>query len=1053
MRKIVILLFLFVSVFINAQEYKFNIYSQEEGLPQPYVYDIIQTQNGFLYVATGDGLATFGGHRFNKFTKRVGLAENFCSALFSDSEKRIWIGHFEGGVTCYEKGQFRKINTGDIQPAKIVALAEGPQKTIYFVNAAGSIYTIKNDKVAPFIVEELPPVSRLRIKDNIMYVASQEGLLAIDLAGGSKSYNAIGNTKDKNVTCIEFSKSGEIIAGIDGEGVEIIRREGKNFSSFKTFSSEFKSKRLNVKDVCFKNGSELWVSLNGEGLSVLKFSNNTYQIEKQLTIGEKNGLNSSFVSKLFVDKEDNLWIGTIGGGLSQFMSDRFELFNKNNFLKFDNIISVAVDDSNFVYVTNESQLYSFNPKDSSNVLVNVVPSNSEEQIKCSYINKLNNELWIGTTSNLFIFDIKGGKPKLKFQFNEFKERSINYITKDNLGQTLVCTTEGLFYLNDKNQVVKVFNTDEGAPHNNFNSVFIDQLDKYWIFSPQTPLYHLYNGEITLEKDLDSSTSFKFNCATIDKNDLVWFGTEGDGVFSYGKKRKPNYQRFTTNKGLSSDFIYGIIATNNGDIITCHKNGISIKYASLKTFRAINKNSGLPANTINSNAIFKDKNGYIWLGSTEGLIKYSPMQDKINSIPPTLSFISIAINDSVLNVSDTLYEFPYGKYELAMEVIGVSLSNSKGVEYKYMLEGLEDKWRTSNDREITYPGLTDGTYRFKIIARNADGFETFKELSFTIIINQPYWKSIWFYVVIVSVLIVSLVLFFRARTRKLKQEKIRLEQMVTEKTKELVVEKERVEKANELLHEKNRDITDSITYAKRIQNAVLPNQDDVLKNLNLFVLFKPRDIVSGDFYWYHATANYLYVAVVDCTGHGVPGAFMSLLGSTYLDQVMIERKEPAPSEVLRELDKKINSAFKQSNPDQKIGDGMDMCICRINRDKKEIVIASANRPVYYVRDNTLQETKANVYSIGGYFEGADKAFTEISYEIQNGDAFYMFSDGYGDQFGGEKNRRFSTKRMRTIFTEINMLPVNEQRDKLDVEFEAWRGENEQIDDVCVIGIKF
>ncbi len=1052
MRKVVLLIIILASALLNAQEYKFNVYSEEEGLPQPYVYDIIQTQNGFLYVATGDGLATFAGHRFNKFTKRVGLAENFCSALFSDSEKRIWIGHFEGGVTCYENGKFRKINTGEIQPAKIVALAEGPQKKIYFANAAGSIYTIQNDKVSPFIVEELPPISKIRIKDNIMYVASQEGLLAIDLSAGSKAYNAIGNTKDKNVTCMEFSKKGEIFAGIDGEGVEVIRREGKTYKSYKTYSVELKSKRLNIKDVCLKNGSEIWVSLNGEGLSVLKF-NNDNEIEKQFTIGEKNGLNSPFVSKLFIDKEDNIWIGTIGGGLSQFMSDRFELFNKNNFLKFDNIISVAVDDSINVYVTDESQLYVFNPKDSSNASVYVVPANSEEQIKCSYINKLMNELWIGTSSNLFIYDIKGGKPKFKFQFKEFKERSINYITKDNLGQTLVCTTEGLFYLNEKNEIVKVFNTDGGAPHNNFNSVFIDQLDKYWIFSPQTPLYHLYNGEITLEKDLDSSTYFKFNCATIDKNDLVWFGTEGDGVFSYGKKRKPNYQRFSTNKGLSSDFIYGIITSNNGDILTCHKNGISIKYANLKTFRAINKNSGLPANTINSNALYKDKNGYIWLGTTEGLIKYSPMQDKINSIPPTLSFISISINDSILSSTDTLFEFPYGKYEFGIEVIGVSLTNPKGVEYKYILEGVEDKWRTSNDRFITYPGLSDGTYRFKIIARNADGFETQKELTFTIIINKPYWKSIWFYVVIISALTISFILFFRARTRKLKMEKIRLEQMVNEKTKELVVEKERVEKANELLHEKNRDITDSITYAKRIQNAVLPNTDEVFKNLNLFVLFKPRDIVSGDFYWYYATPNYFYVAVVDCTGHGVPGAFMSLLGSTYLDQILIENKEPMPSLILRELDKKINSAFRQSNPDQKIGDGMDMCICRINRDKKETIIASANRPVYYLRDNKLLETKANVFSIGGYFDGADKAFTEITYDVKDGDVFYMFSDGYSDQFGGEKNRRFSTKRMKAIFTEMCMIPTHEQREKLDREFESWRGENEQIDDVCVIGIKF
>lgn len=1052
MRKLVAIVVIFLALVSKAQEYKFNVYSQEEGLPQPYVYDIIQAKNGFLYVATGDGLAAFGGYRFNKFTKRVGLTENFCSALFSDSKQRIWIGHFEGGITCYENGVFKKINTGDIQAAKIVGIAEDAGKTIYFANAAGSIYTIKEGKVNPFIVEELPPVSKIRIKDNILYIASQEGLLVIDVSSGSKSYSAIGTTKNKNVTCLEITKNNEVFAGIDGEGVELLKKENKNFTSLKLFSKDLKSKRLNIKDICMKNGSDLWVSLNGEGLSVLKLNNNR-EVEKQLSLGEKNGLNSSFVSKLFVDKEDNLWIGTIGGGLSQFMSDRFELFNKNNFLKFDNIVTVAVDDSNTVYVSNEWQLYAFNPKDSSNSFIEVLSLKSEEEIRCSYLNKELDELWIGTSSNLFIYDIKGGKPKLKSTVKDFKGKAINYITKDNLGQILVCTTEGLYYLDEKNAIAKLFNTDNGAPHNNFNSLFVDRLDRYWIFSPETPLYNMYNGEITLEKDLDSSTSFRFNCATIDRNDLIWFGTEGDGVFSYGKKRKPNYVRFTTGKGLASDYIYGIMASNNGDIIACHKNGISIKYGNLKTFRAINKNNGLPANTINSNAIFKDKHGFVWLGSTEGLIKYNPMQDKINSIPPVLSFLSITFNDSIKNVNDTLFEMKYGKYELAMEVIGVSLTNAKGVTYRYKLEGMEDKWRTSDERFITYPGLEDGSYRFIIYSKNDDGFENPVPLAFTVIIAKPFWKEIWFYIVIIVTVVLAFIIFFKARTIKLKQEKKRLELMVNEKTKELVVEKERVEKANELLHEKNRDITDSITYAKRIQTAALPNTDYIFKNLNSFILFKPRDIVSGDFYWYYVTPNYLYVAVVDCTGHGVPGAFMSLLGSTYLDQVLIENKEPTPSQVLTELDKKINTAFKQANPDNKIGDGMDMCLCRITKDKKEIVIASANRPIYYLINGELNETKANIFSIGGYFEGSMKMFTEISYRINPGDVFYMFSDGYGDQFGGERNRRFSTRKMKTIFGQIYNQDVNEQREILNTEFETWRGENEQIDDVCVIGIKF
>lgn len=1049
MRKLLLIIFIAVSTFGFSQEYKFNVFGQEEGLPQPYVYDIIQAKDGYLYIATGDGLAAFGGYRFNKFTNRVGLSENFCNSLFADSKQRIWIGHFEGGVSCYEKGVFRKIKTAAAQAAKVISFAEDSKQTIYYTNSAGSIYKIAGDSIAPFIVEELPPANKIKIKDNLLYIASQEGLLVMDLSSGSKDYKAIGNTKDKNVTCFEIVNN-EIYVGIDEVGVELIRKENKNFTTVTTYSTELKSKRLNVKDVCFKNGNELWVSLTNEGLSVLKF-NNDKQIDKQLTISSKNGLKSLFISKLFVDKEQNLWLGSIGGGLFQFISDRFELFSKNNFLKFDNIVTVAVDDLSNVYVTDETQLYVFNPKDSTRVLVKVAQT-GEEVIRCSYFNKATNELWLGTNANLCIYDISNAKPKLKTQLSDFKGKTINYIRQDNLGQTLVCTIEGLYYLDAKNVIVKTFNTDNGAPHNNFTSLFVDQLDRYWIFSPMTPLYNTYNGEITLEKDLDSSVSFRFTSATIDRNDLVWFATEGDGVFTYSKNRKPKYVRFTTAKGLASDYIYGIMATNNGDIITCHKNGISIKYGNLKTFRAINKNNGLPANNINSNAIFKDKNGYIWLGTTEGVIKYSPLQDRINTIPPSLSIRSLTFNDSLRDPSDTLFEFDYGKYELAMDVIGVSLTNPQGVIYKYKLEGFEEKWRESNERRISYPGLVDGEYRFVLMARNDDGFETQTPLSFRVIINKPIWKKPWFYMIIVVALSSGFILFFRARTKKLTREKIRLEEMVNEKTKELVVEKERVEKANELLHEKNQDITDSITYAKRIQNAVLPHTEFIHKYLDLFILYKPRDIVSGDFYWCYTTENYIYVAVVDCTGHGVPGAFMSLLGSTYLDQVLIEHKEPTPKEALNGLDRKINSAFKQGNPDNKIGDGMDMCMCRISKDHKEILIASANRPIYYFTNGQLVETKANIYSIGGYFDGIDKNYSQVTYEIKKGDVFYMFSDGYGDQFGGEKNRRFSTRKMKAIFNEIQTRPTTEQCEVLDTEFEAWKGEHEQIDDVCVVGIK-
>ena len=177
-------------------------------------------------------------------------------------------------------------------------------------------------------------------------------------------------------------------------------------------------------------------------------------------------------------------------------------------------------------------------------------------------------------------------------------------------------------------------------------------------------------------------------------------------------------------------------------------------------------------------------------------------------------------------------------------------------------------------------------------------------------------------------------------------------------------------------------------------------------------------MSGDFYWYSESANFLYVAVVDCTGHGVPGAFMSLLGSTYLDQVLIENAELLPSMILHELDHKIETAFRQKNPEDRIADGMDMIMCRISKNTNEIVFSGANRPIYYYsKKDGLKEIKSPVFSIGGFFASDQKEFSDSTLTFEKGDCVYMFSDGYGDQFGGEKYKRFSTRRMKLIFEDI------------------------------------
>lgn len=1055
MKNRLVILFVLVCAFAKAQEYKFNDFGQEQGLPQPYVYDIVQDKRGFLYIATGDGLAEYGGNKMKRFSKKDSLSENYCSALFLDSKQTLWVGHFEGHVTKGIDHKFSKIKTNEDALARVVSFAEDSKGNIYFANAAGGLYRIKDQKAQLFTEEELPPINEIKIKEDKLYVGTQEGVLQFDLTGSSRSSKTIDGTQGQNISCLEISARNELWLGVDGKGVELFIKINNEYKSLITYSVELKSEKYNIKDISLRGDNEMWVSLTGEGVSRIKYTSN-YRIEKQNTIDNKNGLQSLFINRIFIDKEANLWFGSTGGGLFQFLSSRFERYNSTNFLPFDDVRTVAVDDSDNVFVSDDKKVFGFNINGRLSVRHDLIPKSSEEEIKTSFLNKSTHELWIGTSQNLHIYNVANNKMVYKNASPIFKDKSINYITKDQKGDFLICTTEGLYYLDQKFEVKKVFNTEVKAPHNNFVGAFVDRTDRLWAFSPETPLYSVYGDEIELEKNIitgkDTLSPFKFTSGAQDKDDNIWFGTEGDGIYCYRKNRKPNYVHYTTEEGLSSEFCYGIAITQRGDVLSIHKNGISIKYASITTFRKVNKSNGLPANTMNNNAIYKGKKGNIWMGSTDGLIKYIPSEDAINLNPPIFSFLSITTN-SVVQKIDSVYKLKYNKYEVVIDFIGVSLTNPDGVSYRYMLEGFEDKFRNTTEHSITYPNLPDGEYKFVIYATNSDNISMQTPATFKIIIGKPFWKKIWFIASASAFVILVFFLIFRMRTIKLRRDKELLEALVKEKTGELVLEKEKIEKANEMLNEKNQDITASIAYAKRIQNAVLPDPDYVSKKLNLFVFYKPRDIVSGDFYWYTETDLYSYIAVVDCTGHGVPGAFMSLLGSTFLDQVLIEYKEATPALILNELDKKLHKAFKKKEEENRIGDGMDAMVLRINKDSSEFMFSGANRPLYYYSKEGPQDIKAPIYSIGGTFPNDVKGFTDNVIKPEKGDCAYFFSDGFGDQFGGEKNKRYSTKRMKAFFGEIYPQPIAEQYESTVKEFETWMGDYEQMDDICVIGIKF
>lgn len=273
----------------------------------------------------------------------------------------------------------------------------------------------------------------------------------------------------------------------------------------------------------------------------------------------------------------------------------------------------------------------------------------------------------------------------------------------------------------------------------------------------------------------------------------------------------------------------------------------------------------------------------------------------------------------------------------------------------------------------------------------------------------------------------------------------MEDKVRERTAEVVKQKEVIE-------EKNKHITDSIVYAKRIQEAILPPEDVFKLHLqNSFVLYKPKDIVSGDFYWLEKKGNKILFAVVDCTGHGVPGAFMSIIGYNGLNQIVNEYGVTQPAEILNRLNKIISVTLKQRVDESKIRDGMDLSICSIDLDTNTLEYAGANNPIFIVRNNEVIEIKADKKPIGNFVGEDDFRFTNKELSLFPNDKLYLFSDGYADQFGGPHGKKLKYNTFRDLLLDNCHRPMEEQKYILDRMFEGWRGDLEQIDDVCVIGV--
>ncbi len=399
---------------------------------------------------------------------------------------------------------------------------------------------------------------------------------------------------------------------------------------------------------------------------------------------------------------------------------------------------------------------------------------------------------------------------------------------------------------------------------------------------------------------------------------------------------------------------------------------------------------------------------------------------------------------------------YNNNAISVNVAALYYLSEKNTMYSYWMEGLYKGWSDwSTEPFMSYNFLPSGGYKLHIKAKNIFDQHS-NEIIFPFRIGTPFWKTWWFilFVVLSATILISGGILLRLR--QLEQARRILEQKVNEATAEIRKQKDQLQDAFNEIEKKNKDITASINYAERIQRAFLPWDDTFKAGLpESFVIYRPRDIVSGDFYWYHEEKEYIVVIAADCTGHGVPGAFMSMIGNTLLNEIIKERRIIEPNKILINLDKEVITALRQDRTDSKTRDGMDISVCTIYKNKNMIEFAAANNPLYYteVGGAEMQTVRGEILGIGGYYPDLKKKeYPKHTVRFEKDTCFYIFSDGYADQNGGPDNKKFMSGRFRQMLFDVHREEFDVQKKMIEDNLDNWKGNRHQRDDILVIGFK-
>lgn len=1074
----------------------FQTFTSAQGLPSNAIYSMTEDKHGNMWFGTfGGGVSRYDGKTFTNYSIAEGLVHNLVRSIYEDKEGNLWFGTEEGisrfdhswyKNSCYTntcghylkdskqlashqqelKKYFKNYTVKEgLSNNFVQSIIEDKEGYLWFATSGGGVCRYDGKTFQSFTVNE-------GLANNIVWSMEEDrmGNLWFGTYGGGvckydgKTFTTLTSSQGlSNNIVLSIAKDfhGNLWFGTYGGGVS--KYDGQSFTSFtvtqglandlvwtiaqdsegnywfgtyagvskynkQTFTNYTIHQGLPnniVRSIASDKKGQMWF---GTFSGATVFDGKTFA-----TYNVKHGLVNNVVRCIICDKKGRMWFGT-DGGISMFDGTSFTNYTVEQGLK-NNIIMGIFEDSqeNLWFATSGGGVSRFDGHSFVNFTTQQGLSNN---IVWSIAEDSRKNMWFGTSQGLSMLSKQGEqevcneakhkKGKQVFAFINFTKSNglpddyINALRFDLQDNLILGLNNGLF-------VISAF-----------------ELEKIWKQSLKGKLEENYSGLIKGKaynqftgypvKDINAGQSN--GAMYVDRDGILWVGHGANGVTRIDLNAIPKY-----------------IRPPNLFINSLKVNEEKISWYSTPKARELNYDPALVS-----------QQEMVLFGRALSKAERNEMESKLNKV----SFSSIT---PWYPMPQNLV-LPYSCNNVSFDFNAVETDRNRMVLYQYILEGYSNNWSPpANQTYATFGNISEGTYTFKVRACNPEGtWSEPTEYVFTVL--PPWYRTWWmygFYAMMGSLMVFTVVWLNSRRlidrARELKIRVIEATHVILTQKEEVEKQKEEAEKQKEIAEHqrkmaedqrqqvqvKNREILDSIEYAKRIQTAILPPQRLVKSFLHhSFILYLPKDIVAGDFYWMETIDDVIYFATCDCTGHGVPGALVSVVCHNALNRSVNEFGEREPGRIFDKTRQLLQENFAKSEQD--VRDGMDASLCALNLNEMELLWSGANNPLWIYRtdESRLEETKADYQPIGmGYRE---TPFTTHRFKLNKGDVIYMFTDGYADQFGGAANRKFTKGKFRSLILSIAHLPMDDQYDKLLLYHHSWRGRGFQVDDICVIGVR-